>query len=81
MQSEHRKQSSDEKRIYRYEDSELSCQDIQPDTIQNLDPASLKSKRFYSEEKYHYLDNKEKIEGELSDFKSEIERKFKKSET
>lgn len=41
----------------------------------------LKSKRFYSEEKYHYLDNKDRIESELKEFKLDIEKKFKVSET
>lgn len=41
----------------------------------------LKSKRFYSEEKYHYLDNKDKIESELKEFKLDIEWKFKNAET
>ncbi len=39
----------------------------------------LKSKRFYSEEKYHYLDNQDRIESELKDFKLEIEKKFRES--
>lgn len=44
-----------------------------------LPKEDLKSKRFYSEEKYHYLDNQDRIEKELKDFKLEIERKFKSS--
>jgi len=46
-----------------------------------MDINNLRSKRFYSEERYHYLENQEKIEAELADFKNEIERKFKKAET
>ena len=37
-----------------------------------------KSKRFFSEEKYHYTQNK-KIEIELAGYKREIEARFKKS--
>ena len=43
------------------------------------DPDNLKSKKFYPDEKYHYLDNNERIEEELKDFKVEIERKFESS--
>lgn len=45
------------------------------------DPSTLKSKRFYSEEKYHYLDNLDKIESELKEFKLDIEKKFKYAQT
>ena len=41
-----------------------------------MDVTKLKSKRFYSEERYHYLDNKDLVEQELKEFKVEIEEKF-----
>lgn len=44
-------------------------------------PLELKSKRFYSEERYHYLDNKDKIDSELKEFKLDIEKKFKNAAT
>jgi hypothetical protein len=43
------------------------------------EPKVLKSKRFFSEERYHYTQNK-RIEIELKNYKVEIEQKFRNSE-
>ena len=44
-------------------------------------PKELRSKQFYPNEEYHYLDSKDRIERELKEFKIDIETKFDKAST